>query len=54
MGTPVPSIAAYSLSGSGEGGSGTSFLAAIREARSRPEAASAVPLASAAARPAWQ
>jgi len=33
MGTPVPSMAAYSLSGSGEGGSGTSFLAAISTAR---------------------
>ena len=47
-GTPVPSIAAYSLSGSGDGGSGTSFRAVISAARSRTAAAAAVPLASAA------
>jgi len=32
MGTPVPSMAAYSLSGSGEGGSGTSLRAAMSAA----------------------
>ncbi|HUZ22870.1 MAG TPA: hypothetical protein VMV07_03800 [Streptosporangiaceae bacterium] len=35
MGTPVPSITAQSLPGSGEGGSGTSFLAAMSRARSQ-------------------
>jgi hypothetical protein len=35
MGTPVPSVTAYSLSGSGEGGSRTIFLVVIRRARSR-------------------
>ena len=34
-GTPVPSIAAYSLSGSGDGGSGTSLRAVIMAALSR-------------------
>jgi hypothetical protein len=48
MGTPVPSITAYSLSGSGDGGSGTSFLAVMCAARSRTAAACAAPLASAA------
>ena len=48
MGTPVPSMTAYSLSGSGDGGSGTSFRAAIRAARPRAAAATAPPLASAA------
>jgi hypothetical protein len=48
MGTPVPSMTAYSLSGAGEGGSGTSFRAAMSRARSRPAAARAAPLASAA------
>ena len=47
-GTPVPSIAAYSLSGSGNGGSGTSFLAVTSDARSRTVAAAAAPLPSAA------
>jgi len=46
-GTPVPSIAAYSLSGSGDGGSGTSLRAVIALARPRSAAALAVPLASA-------
>ena len=46
-GTPVPSIAAYSLSGSGDGGSGTSLRAVIAAARSRSAAALAAPLASA-------
>jgi hypothetical protein len=46
--TPVPSIAAYSLSGSGNGGSGTSFLAVTSDARSRTVAAAAAPLLSAA------
>ena len=36
------------MSGSGEGGSGTSFRAAMSRARSRPAAATAAPLASAA------
>ena len=48
MGTPVPSMAAYSLSGSGDGGSGTSLRAVMSAARSRPAAALAAPLASAA------
>jgi hypothetical protein len=48
MGTPVPSIAAQSLSGRGEGGGGTSFLAAMSRARSRPAAATRAPLAPAA------
>jgi hypothetical protein len=39
---------AYSLSGSGDGGSGTSFLAVMSDARSRTAAAAAAPLASAA------
>ena len=47
-GTPVPSMAAYSLSGSGDGGSGTSLRAVISAARSRSAAALTVPLASAA------
>ena len=47
-GTPVPSIAAYSLSGSGDGGLGTSLRAVIMAARPRTAAAAAVPLASAA------
>ena len=47
-GTPVPSIAAYSLSGSGDGGSGMSWRAVIALARSRTAAAAVVPLASAA------
>ncbi len=46
-GTPVPSIAAYSLSGSGDGGSGTSLRAVIALARLRSAAAFAAPLASA-------
>jgi hypothetical protein len=46
MGTPVPSMAAQSLSGSGDGGRGTTFREAMSRARSRPAAASAVPLAS--------
>ena len=53
-GTPVPSIAAYSLSGSGDGGSGTSLRAVIAAARLRTAAAFAAPLASAASRPAWR
>jgi len=44
MGTPVPSMTAYSLSGSGDGGRGTSFRAAISPARSRTAAATASPL----------
>jgi hypothetical protein len=48
MGTPVPSMTAYSLSGSGAGGSGTSFRAVISADRSRTAAACAAPLASAA------
>ena len=48
MGTPVPSMAAQSLPGSGDGGRGTTFREAMSRARSRPAAASAVPLASAA------
>jgi hypothetical protein len=44
----VPSIAAYSLSGSGDGGSGTSLRAVISAALSRTAAACAAPLASAA------
>jgi hypothetical protein len=40
-------MAAYSLSGSGDGGSGTSLRAVISAARSRTAAALAVPLASA-------
>ena len=48
MGTPVPSMTAYSLSGSGDGGIGTSLRAAMSAARSRAAAAPAVPLASAA------
>jgi hypothetical protein len=48
MGTPVPSMTAYSLSGSGPGGSGTSFRLVMSAARSRAAAACAAPLASAA------
>ena len=48
MGTPVPSITAYSLSGSGPGGSGTSLRAVIKAARWRAAAPCAAPLASAA------
>jgi hypothetical protein len=48
MGTPVPSMTAYSLPGSGDGGSGTSLRPAMSAARSRVAAACAVPLASAA------
>jgi hypothetical protein len=47
-GTPVPSIAAYSLSGTGDGGSGISFRPVISPARARTASAAAVPLASAA------
>ena len=46
-GTPVPSIAAYSLPGSGDGGSGTSLRVVIALARLRSAAAFAAPLASA-------
>ena len=48
MGTPVPSMTAYSLSGTGDGGSGTTFRAVISPERSRTAAACAAPLASAA------
>jgi hypothetical protein len=48
MGTPVPSMAAYSLSGTGDGGSGTTFREVISPERSRTAAACAAPLASAA------
>jgi hypothetical protein len=41
-------MTAYNLSGSGEGGSETTFLAVIRRARSRTARAAAAPLASAA------
>ncbi|HEY6314824.1 MAG TPA: hypothetical protein VIY52_29035 [Streptosporangiaceae bacterium] len=45
---PVPSIMAYSLSGTGDGGSDTSFRAVMSAARSRTAAACVAPLASAA------
>jgi hypothetical protein len=48
IGTPVPSMTAYSLSGSGAWGGGTSVRPAISAARSRRAAAVAAPLASAA------
>jgi hypothetical protein len=44
-GTPVPSMTAYSLPGSGTGGSGTSLRAAMSRARSRTAAACAAPAA---------
>ena len=48
MGTPVPSMTAYSLSGRGAGGSGISLQEVIKAARSRAAAPCAAPLASAA------
>ena len=48
MGTPVPSMTAYSLSGSGDGGSGTSLRAAIERGAVAAGGATAAPLASAA------
>ena len=48
MSTPVPSMTAYSLSGTGDGGSGTTFREVISPERSRTAAACAAPLASAA------
>ena len=44
----MPSIAPYSLSGSGDGGSGTSLRVVMSAARSRSAACWAMPLASAA------
>jgi hypothetical protein len=45
---PVPSMQAYSLSGSAKGGTGTIFRPLISPARSRTAPAAAAPLASAA------